>query len=63
MRPVLVGLGASLQPAQTWGAVGLLQEAQGLLSDGDIVRVVELVGVRLKFLNWDSVIEVYFEVG
>ena len=51
MRLVLVGLGASLQPEQTWGALGLLQEAHSLLSGEDIVRVVELVEVRLKVLG------------
>ena len=51
MGLVLVGLGASLQPAKTWGALGLLQEAHSLLSGEDIVRMVESVGVRLEVLG------------
>ena len=51
---MLIGLGASLQPAQTWGALCLVQEGQGLLLDEDIVIVtkVELVGVRMEGFGW-----------
>ena len=51
MRSVPFGLGAELQPAQTCGALSLLQKAHGLLSDEDIVMKVEVIERRARNMS------------